>query len=91
MKILRQLYLIPVYFYKLVISPFTPPSCRYVPSCSSYFVEAVERFGIIKGSIMGAARLLRCRNSFMGGPDPVPQNWSWKGIKNDYKARKVTK
>lgn len=91
MKILRQLYLIPVYFYKGVISPFSGPKCRYMPSCSSYFLEAVLRFGIIKGTVMGIARLGRCRNAFLGGPDPIPEKWSWKEIKDQYKARRKPK
>ncbi len=86
MKLLRQIYLIPVYLYKALISPFTGPCCRYTPSCSVYMMQAVMRFGIIKGTIMGTARLLRCRPSFLGGPDPVPDEWSWKRIKSDWTA-----
>ncbi len=90
-KILRELYLIPVYLYKGLISPFTGPCCRYTPSCSTYFLQSVQRFGIIKGSIMGTARLLRCRKSFLGGPDPVPDEWSWKIIKDTWKSYKIRK
>lgn len=82
--LVRNLFLIPVYFYRGVISGFIGPCCRYTPSCSSYFVEAVLRFGIIKGSIMGCARILRCRKAFLGGPDPVPEEWNWKEIKDAY-------
>ncbi len=88
MHILRQIYLIPIYIYKGIISPFSGPSCRYSPSCSSYFLEAVLKFGIAKGSIMGLARIGRCRNAFFGGPDPVPDVWSWKEIKKQYKVRR---
>ncbi len=88
-KILRELYLIPVYMYKCLISPFTAPCCRYTPSCSTYFLQAVQRFGIAKGTVMGTARLLRCRKSFLGGPDPVPPQWSWKQIRNDWKCYKA--
>ena len=89
MKILRELYLIPVYIYKLLISPFTGPCCRYTPSCSIYMMEAVKKYGIIKGTIMGTARLLRCRKSFLGGPDPVPDEWSWQRIKSDWEAYRI--
>lgn len=90
-NILRELYLIPVYLYKGLISPFTGPCCRYTPSCSIYFMQAVHRFGIIKGSIMGAVRILRCRNSFLGGPDPVPEDWSFKRIRSDWIAYRKPK
>lgn len=83
-NILKELFLIPVYLYKGLISPFTGPCCRYTPSCSTYFVEAVRKFGIIKGSIMGSARILRCRKGFLGGPDPVPDTWSFKEIRNTW-------
>ena len=52
-------------------------------------MQAVMKFGIIKGTIMGGARLLRCRKSFLGGPDPVPDEWSWEKIKTDWKAYKI--
>ena len=57
--------------YKAAISPWLPPSCRYVPSCSEYAMEAVERFGVIRGSVMAAARVLRCHPFVRGGYDPV--------------------
>lgn len=91
MGILRELYLIPVYLYKGIISPFTSPCCRYQPSCSSYFLDAVHKFGIIKGTILGTVRIARCRNSFFGGPDPVPDEFSFERIKIDWKARKKPK
>ena len=90
-NIIRKLFLIPVYLYKYCISPFTPPSCRYTPSCSSYFIESVMRFGIIKGTISGCARLIRCRGRYFGGPDPVPDEWSFNSIRNEFKARKKPK
>ena len=90
-RLLREIYLIPVYLYKGLISPFTGPCCRYTPSCSVYFMQAVQRFGIIKGSIMGAVRILRCRNSFLGGPDPVPETWSLKQIRSDWIAYRKPK
>ena len=52
----RKIFLLPVYFYRVFISPLTPPSCRYTPTCSQYMVEAVLKYGIFKGS----------------GYDPVP-------------------
>ena len=58
--------------YKLVVSPFMPPACRFYPSCSEYAAEAVEVHGALKGSVLAAGRLLRCNPWNAGGLDPVP-------------------
>ncbi|HYN29596.1 MAG TPA: membrane protein insertion efficiency factor YidD [Dermatophilaceae bacterium] len=58
--------------YQQVISPLTPPTCRYYPSCSAYAVTALERFGPLKGSWLAARRLLRCHPWTPGGVDHVP-------------------
>jgi len=58
-------------FYKAVISPWLPPSCRFVPTCSEYACEAIERHGALRGSMMGVRRLLRCHPFHPGGYDPV--------------------
>ena len=57
--------------YKRWISPAFPPSCRYVPTCSEYAMEAVERYGALRGGMMAAWRLLRCHPLAKGGYDPV--------------------
>ena len=57
--------------YQLLISPLLPPSCRYTPTCSVYTIEAVKRYGALRGSYMGARRLLRCHPFHSGGYDPV--------------------
>lgn len=59
-------------FYQLAISPFTPPSCRYIPTCSQYGYEAITKHGLIKGGLLTARRLLRCHPFSRGGIDPVP-------------------
>ena len=57
--------------YKWAISPMFPPSCRYVPTCSEYAMEAVERYGALRGGLMALWRLLRCHPFAHGGYDPV--------------------
>jgi putative membrane protein insertion efficiency factor len=57
--------------YKRWISPAFPPSCRYVPTCSEYAMEAVERYGVLRGGAMTAWRVLRCHPLAKGGLDPV--------------------
>jgi putative membrane protein insertion efficiency factor len=58
-------------FYKATVSPWLPPSCRFVPTCSEYAREAIERHGALRGSAMGLRRLLRCHPFHSGGYDPV--------------------
>jgi len=57
--------------YKWAISPMFPPACRYIPTCSEYAMEAIERFGILRGGMKAAWRLLRCHPFAHGGYDPV--------------------
>ena len=57
--------------YKRWISPSLAPSCRYVPTCSEYAMEAIERYGVVRGCAMGAFRILRCHPFVKGGYDPV--------------------
>jgi putative membrane protein insertion efficiency factor len=58
--------------YQLVISPLLPPSCRFMPSCSQYALEAIVRHGAVKGTWLAARRLVRCHPFHPGGFDPVP-------------------
>jgi uncharacterized protein len=60
--------------YKWAISPMLPPACRYIPTCSEYAMEAVDRFGVLRGSMMALCRLLRCHPLVKGGYDPVPRD-----------------
>ena len=58
--------------YKVLVSPWLGPCCRFHPSCSIYCMEAVSRHGIVKGLWLGALRLVRCHPFHPGGFDPVP-------------------
>lgn len=59
-------------FYRLAISPFMGRNCRFHPSCSAYSIEAVERYGAMKGGWLGLRRIARCHPWNPGGYDPVP-------------------
>ena len=71
---IRYIFIGLVYLYKVTISRITPACCRYTPSCSTYMIEAIKRFGIIKGIIIGIKRIFRCTPKYPGGLDPVPDN-----------------
>ena len=60
-----------IYIYQTFISPLKPPSCRFVPTCSQYMLEAINRYGTAKGIFLGIRRLLRCHPFDPGGYDPV--------------------
>lgn len=58
--------------YQRFLSPLLPPSCRFTPSCSKYTVEAIQKYGALRGALLGAWRILRCNPFGKGGYDPVP-------------------
>jgi len=68
----RRLARLPIRGYQMFISPALPPSCRFTPSCSQYALEAVERYGVLKGCWLAARRLARCHPWNPGGYDPIP-------------------
>ncbi|TAL39382.1 MAG: membrane protein insertion efficiency factor YidD [Spirochaetes bacterium] len=61
-----------VRFYKMAVSPYLPPSCRFYPSCSGYAIEALQKHGPVKGLLFSIHRILRCNPFCKGGYDPVP-------------------
>ena len=57
--------------YQIFISPLTPATCRFYPTCSTYFIQALEKYGLIKGTYLGIKRILRCHPWNPGGYDPL--------------------
>lgn len=76
MKYIRRLFvyllLLPIKFYQYCISPLLPPSCRYVPTCSQYALEAIQKHGPLKGVWLAIKRIARCHPWGGSGYDPVP-------------------
>ena len=67
----RTLVITAIKGYRRFVSPMLPRSCRFTPSCSLYTLQAVEKHGLLRGSCMGARRVLRCHPFSEGGFDPV--------------------
>ena len=72
-----KILMVPVYFYKYAISPLTPASCRHIPSCSQYAIDALKIHGPVKGLFLATRRILKCHPWGTHGFDPVPP----KGMK----------
>ena len=70
---MKRLLIRLVRFYQKGISPLKPPCCKYIPTCSQYAVEALERFGALKGTALSVWRILRCNPFSRGGYDPVTE------------------
>lgn len=71
-RLIVVILILPVRFYQLAISPMLPPSCRYVPTCSQYTIEALRKHGPVKGLWLAVKRILRCHPWGGSGYDPVP-------------------
>ncbi|MBN8866111.1 MAG: membrane protein insertion efficiency factor YidD [Solirubrobacterales bacterium] len=74
----KRVVLFPVRAYSRWISPLLPRRCKYEPTCSAYAIEAVERFGVIRGTVLACWRILRCNPFSHGGFDPVRENFTLK-------------
>ena len=68
----KRLIITLIGFYQRFISPILPDACIYIPTCSQYAVQAVEKYGALKGCALGIRRILRCHPFHVGGYDPVP-------------------
>ena len=71
-KIIGGLFILIIQFYKKLISPLLPPSCRYTPTCSTYSLEAIRKHGPFKGAWLSVKRISSCHPWGGSGPDPVP-------------------
>ena len=69
---MKTLLLAAIRFYRRHISPYRAPCCRFTPTCSQYALEAVEKYGALKGGYLAVRRILRCHPFHAGGYDPVP-------------------
>ncbi|WP_462273798.1 membrane protein insertion efficiency factor YidD [Filifactor alocis] len=74
-KLLKRIIIALIRFYQLALSPLKQPTCRFSPTCSQYSIEAIERFGVIKGTYLSVRRILKCHPFHEGGYDPVPEKW----------------
>ena len=70
MKIFSKILIRLIYFYQLILSPLLGNNCRYLPTCSQYFIDSLKEYGILKGSILGTKRILSCHPiKILGGGD----------------------
>ncbi len=68
---MKKIVIMMIKGYRLFISPLKPPTCRFVPTCSEYALQAIEKYGIFRGGMMAVRRILRCHPFHPGGYDPV--------------------
>ncbi|KUO76316.1 MAG: hypothetical protein APF77_20065 [Clostridia bacterium BRH_c25] len=70
---MRKFFIIIIRAYQILISPWSRGKCRFIPTCSNYAIEAINRYGVIYGIFLSAGRILRCNPFNPGGYDPVPE------------------
>lgn len=70
--LLGKVFILLINFYRHCISPLTPPSCRFTPTCSQYALEAIKKYGPFKGGLLAIKRILKCNPWGPSGYDPVP-------------------
>lgn len=69
---MKKLFIKLIRLYQRYISPLTPPTCRFHPTCSNYAIEAISKYGVLKGTWLAIKRILKCHPFHPGGFDPVP-------------------
>jgi len=75
MKLPARLFSIVIRGYQLLLSPFLGKNCRFYPTCSQYTLESVQRFGVMKGTLLALVRIVKCGPWHPGGYDPVPEKF----------------
>ena len=75
---MKTILIVFIKFYRRAISPYLPGACRFTPTCSAYAIEAIGKFGAIRGSLLSVYRILRCNPFCRGGYDPVPERFTFK-------------
>lgn len=80
-RLLRNAARLPVLIYRLAVSPFLRPRCRFYPTCSAYMLDALDTHGLFKGMTLGILRISRCHPwREQGGHDPVPKRFAWGDV-----------
>lgn len=86
LRVIRFIFTLPIILYQYLVSPALPGACLYTPTCSRYFRKAVMQHGVVKGFILGTTRIFRCAGGlFIGGKDPVPEEFSFRYIGESYR------
>lgn len=75
---MKRIALAPIHAYRRWVSPLLPRRCKYEPTCSVYAIEAIERFGPLRGTVLACWRILRCNPFSHGGFDPVREKFTLK-------------
>jgi len=68
---MKRLIICLIQFYRICLSPLKPPTCRFIPTCSEYAITAIEKYGIVRGTMLAVKRILRCHPFNPGGYDPI--------------------
>jgi hypothetical protein len=84
---MKKILIYLIKFYQRNISPYKGTKCPYFPSCSAYGLEAVEKHGPFKGSVLAAWRIVRCNPFSRGGYDPVPEVFSFRNLFLKFRRR----
>ncbi len=74
---MKYLLIAIIKLYRMTLSKIKPPCCRFYPTCSAYGIEAIRRFGAVKGGCLTVRRIMRCNPFSAGGYDPVPEKYSF--------------
>ena len=88
---MKRIFIGLINLYRKYISPLKKPCCKYYPSCSQYAVDAIERFGAVRGSLLALWRILRCNPWSMGGVDYVPEKFHFYTLKGEKNREELSR